>query len=485
VGCHKGIRRDDAQHLCRFALTGFPLDGHVFLPCGTTYHLGCIRVGEPFRSRLPAGRGLSYPRLHTAPPFICEACTVRAQIGTELAKSGQHLGLLMLERMRLIDQANAWSRGTHLIYQANLGRLRRFERTFGFGILRPTPLMHPPRDPSIGVMWAQQHYLLQTPRTGSSLSEDRIRFGTARGLRSAAAQYFLWDYVLAHPERALRDPHTRKVFMVDRVSPTDALGYGMMATGMAKRVGDHSRPPIALTPPQVLWMVRWLDTRWAAASSLSDRQDTAAAAVAHLLLWLGWLRSSETFSLCWADIEITHPKDGPCRGLPSGVGVIELRLLPETKSNRTRVADVVISYLCASGLAPGLWFDRLRRLWPHRSPSDPVLRGSDGQPWTSRSFRQSFLYPWLYAMRQEGDPFLQAFSRTPGNRIEDKYYSCGSYRRGGRTSSTRRGGGTRRASEDEVYEHGRWRQRRTKENMPTLYTEFTLMDRLNLTLLCM
>jgi hypothetical protein len=36
-----------------------------------------------------------------------------------------------------------------------------------------------------------------------------------------------------------------------------------------------------------------------------------------------------------------------------------------------------------------------------------------------------------------------------------------------------------------VYEHGRWRQRRTKENMPTLYTEFTLMDRLNLTLLCM
>jgi hypothetical protein len=123
VGCHKGIRRDDAQHLCRFALTGFPLDGHVFLPCGTTYHLGCIRVGEPFRSHLPAGCGLSYPRLHTAPPFICEACTVRAQLGTELAKSGQHLGLLMLERMRLIDQANAWSCGTHLIYQANLGRL--------------------------------------------------------------------------------------------------------------------------------------------------------------------------------------------------------------------------------------------------------------------------------------------------------------------------------------------------------------------------
>ena len=103
----------------------------------------------------------------------------------------------------------------------------------------------------------------------------------------------------------------------------------------------------------------------------------------------------------------------------------------------------------------------------------------------SYSFRHGFLYPWLYAMHQEGDPFLQAFSDTPGHRIEDKYYSCGSYCQEGRTSSTRCGAGTRRATEDEVYEHGCWRQWCTKENMPTLYTEFTLMDQLHLTLLCM
>ena len=283
----------------------------------------------------------------------------------------------------------------------------------------------------------------------------------------------------------LRDPHSRKLFIVDQVCPTDALGYGLMAMGMAKRVGDHIQPPIALTPAQVIWMMRWLDTCWAGTTSLDTRRDTAAAAVAHLLLWLGWLRSTETFSLCWDDVTITHPLDGPSRGLPLGVGIVELRLLPETKSNRTRVADVVISYLCASGLAPGLWFEWLRQLWPTRSPSDLVLRGSVGQPWMSYSFRHGFLYPWLYAMHQEGDPFLQAFSDTPGHRIEDKYYSCGSYRQEGRTSSTRCGAGTRRATEDEVYEHGCWRQWCTKENMPTLYTEFTLMDQLHLTLLCM
>jgi hypothetical protein len=391
----------------------------------------------------------------------------------------------MLERMRIIDQANAWSPGTHQIYQAHLGRLTKFERAFGVEILQPTLLAHPPRHPSIAVMWAQQHYLLQTPTAGHTQSEDRIRFGTARGLRSATAQYYLWDFLLANPEQAVRDPQSRRVFMVDRVSPPDALGYGLMATGMAKRVGDHSKPPIALTPAQVLWMVQWLDAQWAAAPTVAARRDVAAAAVAHLVLWLGWLRSNETFSLSWDDVSVTPPKDGPRKGLPEGVGVIELRLLPETKSNRTRVADVVISYLCASGLAPGLWFERLSRLWPSKAPNAPLIRGSDGRRWTSHLYRHRFLYPWLYELRRSGDPFLQAFSDAPGNRIEDKYWSCGSYRRGGRTSSSRRGGGTRRATEDEIYEHGRWRKRRAKESMPTLYTEFTLPDRLNLTLLCM
>jgi hypothetical protein len=78
VGCHRGIRRDQSQHRCHFATKGFLLDQVAFLPCGTMYHLGCIRAGEPFQSRLPAGRGLTYPRLAIASTFICESCTVRA-----------------------------------------------------------------------------------------------------------------------------------------------------------------------------------------------------------------------------------------------------------------------------------------------------------------------------------------------------------------------------------------------------------------------
>jgi len=72
-----------------------------------------------------------------------------------------------------------------------------------------------------------------------------------------------------------------------------------------------------------------------------------------------------------------------------------------------------------------------------------------------------------------------------GNRIEDKYYSFGTYRRGGRTASGKRGHGTKKASTDEIYEHGRWERRLDSENMPTRYNEYGLDDRITITLCCM
>ena len=106
------------------------------------------------------------------------------------------------------------------------------------------------------------------------------------------------------------------------------MGYGLMATGMAKRVGDHSKPPIALAlQQQILWSMRHLEGTWAAAKSQDERREIAAAAVTTLLGWLGWLRSVELFSLKWEDAKITHLEDGPRISLPLGVGAIELRLL--------------------------------------------------------------------------------------------------------------------------------------------------------------
>jgi hypothetical protein len=55
----------------------------------------------------------------------------------------------------------------------------------------------------------------------------------------------------------------------------------------------------------------------------------------------------------------------------------------------------------------------------------------------------------------------------------------------GPSSRTKRTNGTLQATPAEVFDHGRWPVTQFKENMPTRYNEFTLADRINLTLLCM
>jgi hypothetical protein len=71
---------------------------------------------------------------------------------------------------------------------------------------------------------------------------------------------------------------------------------------------------------------------------------------------LGGFVPLELFSLIWGDLKLMHPE----HGRPMGIGVIELCLLPETKTNHTKVADIVIAYACASGLILGLWMERQR-----------------------------------------------------------------------------------------------------------------------------
>jgi len=127
----------------------------------------------------------------------------------------------------------------------------------------------------------------------------------------------------------------------------------------------------------------------------------------------------------------------------------------------------------------------MKALWPEAEGSDPFVRGGDGKRFTSSYFRNEYLYPFLHRLKQEGDATLLAFTQEVGNRIEDKYYSMHSYRRGGNSQATKRRRGKKVASSIQVYEHGRWKIKRQAENMPTRYREYTLEDRLYITLLCM
>ena len=66
------------------------------------------------------------------------------------------------------------------------------------------------------------------------------------------------------------------------------------------------------------------------------------------IFWLGWLRTSETFSLTFDDIDYVPVARAAERDLPTNVSMLNFSLLEETKSDRTKKVDV-----CCTGTTKG------------------------------------------------------------------------------------------------------------------------------------
>jgi hypothetical protein len=239
----------------------------------------------------------------------------------------------------------------------------------------------------------------------------------------------------------------------------------------------------------VLVLHQTLRAQYVTATSRHAQQETALAGLAHLILWLGWLRSGECFGLRWCDFSVVEPRNGPVHDLPIGLGAVTLRLNPETKSDRSKTADVVIAYQTFSGYSIGSWFHWARRAWHVSLDTSTdfryVFRRPDGVRWDSHYFRHTFLYPSLVQQSVAGDVFLKAFDDAPGNSIPEKFYSLHCYRRGARTHVSRAKApihGAKKASDVQVYEHARWRRKRANEKIDVVYRDWTLRDRIKLTL---
>ena len=71
-------------------------------------------------------------------PFVYEVC-VRVNVGRELLDFSKPDCLLLgLERMRMTDMYNCWSRNTLTSYKAVLKTLNYFQLEFGLPVLHPT-----------------------------------------------------------------------------------------------------------------------------------------------------------------------------------------------------------------------------------------------------------------------------------------------------------------------------------------------------------
>ena len=186
---------------------------------------------------------------------------------------------------------------------------------------------------------------------------------------------------------------------------------------------------------------------------------------------------------------MTPPLNHGRHNLPPGVGAILLRLLPSTKTNRDKQADMVIAWKTSGGLCPGHWLTNLFHIMKTLKWYDPnsfIFRNAKNTPWNSYTFKHDHLYPLLIQQLHEKDALLRHLPITSDNDIKTLFYSLHSYRRGAESHCLRKRPGCHRAAyPHEKTQHGRWRIKNMgKEDMPTHYTEASVEDRVYLTLLC-
>lgn len=261
--------------------------------------------------------------------------------------------------------------------------------------------------------------------------------------------------------------------------------------GLKNRVGEDTKACKPLVDRQVRAFDDFFNRSYLSCTDPSQKRYWARAGLANQFLWLGWLRATELFDLRWMDVEVTRPAQGPTEGLPPGVGCIKLKLSEQTKTSRSTRVDVPIAYTTTSGYQAGKWYERLlqHKLGGADTVDDPtsIFANDTGATWTSSYYRQTFVYPLLYKLKLEGDPLLSGTTNVPGSTIPDQYPSLHMYRRGAKTHvEVKRAHSLqkRKATPLEVYEHGRWRVRRSSESAPTMYREWTLWDRLQVTFYC-
>jgi hypothetical protein len=150
-----------------------------------------------------------------------------------------------------------------------------------------------------------------------------------------------------------------------------------------------------------------LDRRYHVATILS-KNEFAKTGLVNLSLWLGWLRSAENFHLEWRDVTFIEPEKTPSIDFPRGCRVVQFYMQPETKSNRSQTADIVIASKTLSGYRIGRWLHRVRSTsgfgpdWSEDATF--VFAHPDGSAWTSEYFR--FRYPCTLPWKLNTRPTL-------------------------------------------------------------------------------
>ena len=395
-------------------------------------------------------------------PFVCELCTVRANVGKELLDfHNDHRFLISLERMRMIDMFNCWARNTLVNYKSALRSLTTFQSRFGLNILNPqTPIQsfsQPSTDPAIAFGWA---VLYKSILPSAQAKGDTVGFMSLRLLRSASVAYNTFVTALLQPQNHYRDRNNR-LLQSNSIAPQENIASQLFLAGLAVRKGTESTKGKPLLHRHFIWNQRYRENLYQKCPNNTVKLEIVTAQCIELAGYQGFLRSSETTGLEGRDLFLVPPSKGLEFDLPPRVGMICFKLLPSTKTSRSAQADVVMAWATSGGLFPGLWFSRLLQLLQLENRYHlhlPIfVHRIIHKNWTTAEYVTHHLLP-LLRLQQPTDPYLARFVDTDPELCLSTQIRYHSLRLSGLTSATIGDGGIRKCTEVEGKSKGRWRQ---------------------------
>jgi hypothetical protein len=100
VGCNEGyIKSRPMSFICDFRCRGFVMGHRWAVPCVVSYHAEYIRVDEPFRTRLPHGKGWICSSGVKLQHVISGLCQVRQVLQREDVCNEPDIECLLMKRM--------------------------------------------------------------------------------------------------------------------------------------------------------------------------------------------------------------------------------------------------------------------------------------------------------------------------------------------------------------------------------------------------
>ena len=398
--------------------------------CRTVFHPYCYRL---MPSRWPTvlevtntykTRGLTArPHDATIRRFVCEVCTVRAQIGEDISRDTKHY--LELERARLITTWNAQADGGIRSLAGQRRVLLALDAALPDNCPRSLEGKFMPYWPNPTRLRTLAWHLLSLSRHGGQGENGARAMSSVKKFR---AVYFNELRDLRIDDEALIAFEKRHVYAPNSI-PTESIGFSQFFLGMRIRHGEQTQQAWPLPRSVALALESEFQRLASSAKSPWARYLTALARLAHDIYFTFILRGDEPFMIRHAAVRDNLFLESPCPFC--GKLHVAFYLQERTKKNMTgQQFDLLSVPVTGVGLRIGDAVKQVLRAREQVRVRSPLLFvKEDGSRWDGNFFRKTYLEPALRKLAAQGHWGMKNAPWEKGGQA----MNIRMYRRGGTT----------------------------------------------------